>query len=145
MDLYRFLGAGLFFYECLRLLLLVVFMFLGNPVNGGFFPYLVYLSSNALFPLMVLFVWLRPAEYRNYLSLYITGKIVALVSFYAWQFFSFREFPGEENVVLSVVLFWGSVSVSLADILSLWGAWVLKNKSRQMPADSANPPESGGV
>ena len=140
MDLYRPLGAGLFFYECLRLLLLVVFMSLGNSANGGFLSYLVYLSANVLFPLMTLFVWLRPAEYRNYLNLYMAGKIVALVSFYAWQVFSAREeFPGEENLVRSILFFWGSVLISLADILSLGGAWVLKNKSGSSPA------ESGGV
>ena len=103
-----------------------------ESASGAFFPYLAYLSANALFPLMALFVWLRPEEYRNYLTLYMAGKIIAAVSFYAWGFFSSREFPGVENIVRSITLLGGSVFISLADILSVGGAWMLKNKYRQM-------------
>ena len=148
MDIYRPLGAGLFFYETLRILLLVVFLFVASleggsaseTVNGTFFPYVVYLSSNALFPLMTLFVWLKREEYRNYLPLYIAGKIVALVSFYAWEFFTFREFAGMGFTLKDLFIFWGSVFISLLDILSVWGAWTIKNKSR-----GAVLPESGGL
>ena len=155
----------LFVYEILRILLLVVFLYIapselsapvGNDTSGAFFPYLVFLSANALFPLMALFVWLRPEEYRNYLTLYIAGKIIGVVSFYAWEFFSSREFPGAEYLAKSMVLLGGSVFVSLADILSVWGAWTLKNKFRQalgqplsggvdQAAGRGGPTESGGV
>ena len=168
------LARLLFLYECIRLLLLVIFLFIaplqsgfpgegfpqGNYAGGAFFPYLVYLSANALFPLMVLFVWLRPQEYRNYLTLYMAGKIIGVVSFYAWEVFSSREYPGVENVVKSMVLLGGSVFISLADILSVGGAWMLRNKFRRAlasvrPLDSPNQSdqaagsssrtESGGV
>ena len=144
------LATALFIYECLRVLLLVVFLYIALPLESGFpedstagkalafFPYFVYLSANALFPLMALFVWLRPEEYRNYLTLYMAGKIIAVVSFYAWEIFSSREFPGAENVVRSLVLLGGSVFLSLADILSVWGAWTLKKKYRR--AEAAAPP-----
>jgi len=152
MDVYRPLRAGLFFYELLRLLLLVIFLLIlspeggalkesGMPAGGGFsdniasgafFPYLVYLSSNALFPLMVLFVWLRPEEYRNYLTLYMAGKIIAVVSFYAWEIFTVRVFPGPGNMARSIILIGGSIFLSFTDILSVWGAWVLKNKFRRI-------------
>jgi len=133
-DIYRPLRAGLFFYECLRLLLLVVFLFvttMGNGLSVRGFPYLVYLSSNALFPLMVLFVWLKPDEYFSYLSLYVSGKIIALVTFYLWQIFSSQGFWEAENLVMSTFLLWGSVIVGLTDMLSLLGAWTLKNKIRR--------------
>ena len=147
MDVYRPLRAGLFFYECLRLFLLVVFLFvttMGNGLSVMGFPYLVYLSSNALFPMMVLFVWLRPEDHWNYLGLYIAGKIIALVTFYLWQIFSSREFWGSENLIMSAILLWGSVIVSLTDMFSLWGAWVLKNKFRRALAQGAvRPPDSG--
>ncbi|MCL2319010.1 MAG: hypothetical protein FWC45_02915 [Treponema sp.] len=139
MDVLRPLRGALFFYEVFRLLLLVVFLFmapLGVSESGTFFPYLVYLSANALFPLMALFVWLRIEEYKNYLPLYLAGKIIGVVSFYAWEFFSPRDFPGAENVVISMVLLGGSAFISLADILSVWGAWVLNNKCRPKPAES---------
>ena len=135
MGAYKPLGAGLFFYECLRILVLVVFLFAAS--SGGFDsgPYSVYMSSNALFPLMALFMWLRPDEYRNYLTLYMAGKIIGAVSFYTWEIFSSREFPGAENVVRSIALLGGSIFISLTDILSVWGAWTLKRKYEQaLPA-----------
>ena len=119
----------------------------GNGISAGSFPYLVYLSSNALFALMTLFVWLRPEEYRNYIYLYMAGKIITLITFYLWQFFYIREFWRNENPVISAFLLWGSVIVSLADMLSLWGAWILKNIFRRVlvkPLDSSGETESGG-
>ena len=115
--------------------MLVVFLYIAPPedsVTGAFFPYLVYLSANALFPLMALFIWLRPEEYCNYLALYMAGKIIVVVSFFAWEFFSSRDFPGLENAAKSIILLVGSVLLCLADILSGWGAWILKNKYRQV-------------
>ena len=139
MDVFRPLRAALFIYECLRVLLLVVLLFIaplesgfsGSYASGAFFPYIVFLSANALFPLMALFVWLRPEEYRNYLTLYMAGKVIGAVSFYAWGFFSSRDFPGLENIVRSIALLGGSIFICLADILSVGGAWALKRKYRQ--------------
>jgi len=143
VNIYSPLRAGLFFYEIFRLFFLVIFLFIipvGSTGNGAFFPYLVYLSANALFPLMALFVWIRPEEYRNYISLYIAGKIITAVSFFAWEIFSFREFPGTGNMINSIVLLGGSALINLTDILSVGGAWILKNKFRRVLAR-----ESGGV
>ena len=150
----RPLRAALFIYECVRILLLIVLLFIvpeesgfsgsfpgaggflsGSYESGAFFPYLVYLSANALFPLMALFVWLRPEEYRNYLTLYMAGKIITAVSFYAWGLFSTRNLPGMENLIRSIALLGGSIFICLADILSVGGAWALKRKYRQeLPA-----------
>ena len=148
MDVCRPLRAGLFFYECLRLFLLVVFVFavsMGNGLAVKGFPYLVYLSSNALFPMMALFVWLRPEEHWSYLSLYIAGKIITLVTFYLWQVFSSRDVWGNENMIMSAFLLWGGVIVSLTDMFSLWGAWTLRNKFSRASARSAvSGKEDGG-
>jgi len=155
-DVCRPLRAGLFFYECLRLFLLVIFIFVAS-MGSGFspkgFPYLVYFCSNALFPLMALFVWLKPEEYHNYLNLYMAGKIIIVVTFYLWQFFSSREsfgteFSGTENPVIIMFFLFGSVIISIADIFSLWGAWTLKNKFRRvisLPPDTVNGSEDGGL
>ena len=155
MDVCRPLGAGLFFYECLRILLLVVFLAIvppyggfplesgipeGSFAGGAFFPYIVYLSSNALFPLMALFVWLRTEEYRNYLPLYMAGKFIVVLLFYIWAIFSHREFPGMEFVAKSMILWFGSILLSLADILSILGAWTINSRFRR-----AHVPEGGGV
>ena len=135
MDILRPLRAALFIYETIRLLLLVVFLFIApleaeSYVGGAFFPYFVYLSANALFPLMALFIWLRPEEHQNYLSLYLAGKIIGVVSFFAWEFFSSREFPGAENLIRSITLLGGSILLNLTDILSVWGIWTLRSKYR---------------
>ena len=148
MDIYRPLGAALFFYECVRLLLLVVFLFIVPQEGSESLILPVYLSSNALFPLITLFVWLRSEEYRNYLTLYIAGKIIALVSFYAWMLFSSREFSGVENAARTMLLLGGAIFISLADILSVWGAWMIKNKFRQAlvkPFESNGLTEKGGT
>jgi hypothetical protein len=140
MGICRPLGAGLFFYECLRLLLLVFFLLAASPEGSvnGFYP--VYMSSNALFPLMALFIWLKPEEYKSYVTLYIAGKIIALISFYAWEIFSFREFLRAENLARNMLLFGGGALLSLADILSVWGAWTISKKHKM-----AEALESGGV
>ena len=140
MDVYRPLRAGLFIYECLRVFILVLFLFVASieaSVNG---TYSVYMSSNALFPLMALFLWLKPEEYANYSLLYIAGKIIALISFYVWEIFSFREFARGGDLAKNIVLLGGGALLSLADMLSVWGAWVINRKCRRALA-----PENGGV
>ena len=146
-QLPRLLAAVLFIYECLRLLVLVVFLFIVPPLEGStigaFFPYIAYISANALFPLMALFVWLRPQEYRNYITLYMAGKIIGVVSFFAWVIFGSREFPGAENVARSITLLSGSFTLSLTDAFSVWGARMLKNKkNRKTEVYDANYPDS---
>ena len=155
LDACRPLGAALFFYECIRLFLLVFFLLVVSmeaPLSG---IYSVYSSSNALFPLMALFIWLRPQEYKNFTTLYIAGKVIILISFYAWEFFSlhrgiqpelvlgpgigYREFLGAGNLARGIILFGGGAFLSLADILSVWGAWIFNKKYNRALA-----PECGG-
>ena len=104
MDVYRPLAAVLFFYEVFRVLFLVILLImpsLESSVNG-ILP--VYISSNALFPLMALFVWLKPEEHRNYLTLYIAGKFIALFSFFAWHFFATWDFIWAGNAASSIFI-----------------------------------------
>jgi hypothetical protein len=130
MEAYRPLTAVLFFYEVFRVLFLVILLFIplqGSSISGNL-P--VYISSNALFPLMALFVWLKPEEYSNYLTLYIAGKVIVLVSFIAWQFFSTQDFVWAGNAVRSILIWGAFILLNLADILSVWGAWIIKDKYR---------------
>jgi hypothetical protein len=89
---------------------------------------------------MALFIWLRPDEYRNYITLYMAGKIVSLVSFYSWEVFTLRVINRDENFVNNVILLGGGALISLADMLSIWGAWAINKKYRRAAA-----PESGGA
>jgi hypothetical protein len=97
----------------------------------------VYVTPNALFPLIALFLWLRLEEFKAYLPLYLAGKVIALVAFYAWAIFSFRPALGQAflgmgagSVVQGIVLLSGSFILSLGDLLSIFGSWLLFNKVR---------------
>jgi hypothetical protein len=126
-------------------LALVFFLLLAAFENASGGSYAVYMSSNALFPLMALFIWLRPGEYRNYITLYMAGKIVTLVSFYSWEFFTLRDINRDVNFANNVVLFSGGAIIGLADMLSVWGAWAINKKYRLRTEGRAPAPESGGA
>jgi hypothetical protein len=55
------------------------------------FPLLVYIAPNALFPLMALFLLLKPEEYRSYIVLYMAGKVLAAAAGVGWVIFSFSD------------------------------------------------------
>ncbi len=120
--------------------MLVFFLLFTSSESAISGSYTVYMSSNALFPLMALFIWLRPDEYINYSSLYIAGKLVFLVSFYLWEIFTLRDFVRDENFMKNIVLLGGGALISLADMLSVWGAWAISKKYRGAPV-----PENGGA
>jgi len=131
MGEYRLLSAVLFFYEVLRIFFLVILHFISPQEGsfGGIFP--VYISANALFPLMALFVWFKPLEHWNYLTLYIAGKIIVLASFFAWQFFSTWEFVWFGDAIRSILILGAFILLNVADALSVWGAWAIRNKYRR--------------
>jgi hypothetical protein len=139
MDVLRPFRAVFFFYEIFRLLTLAVFFAVFSPlegaVKGGVFPYLVYITPNALFPLMTLFMWLRPADYRNYLPLYMAGKVIAAAAFYGWGIFALRS-PALDhlrtaNLAELLVLSGGSFILNLFDVFSIIGSWVLAQKTKK--------------
>jgi hypothetical protein len=136
MNVFKPLRAVFFVYETLRLLILATFFAFFSPlegaVKGEVFPFLVYVTPNALFPLMTLFMWLKPADYRNYLPLYMAGKVITAAAFYGWGIFALRssalEHLGMANWVETLVLFGGSFVLNLFDVFSVLGSWVLFKK-----------------
>lgn len=145
MGVFKPLAAALFFFECFKLLALVVFLVATPPEGlGGILS--VYLSSNALFPLMALFAWLKPEEYRNYLSLFVAGKVIVLVSFYIWLGFSFLSGLGLESATKNVFFLGGCFFVCILDLLSVCGAWMIKAKFRHTQTlGSSRGMEAGGL
>jgi hypothetical protein len=149
MNKYKPLRAGLFFYEVFRALFLAGLFVFFSPVegaNGGVFPSLVYMTPNALFPLMALFLWVRLGEFEAYLPLYLAGKVITVIAYYAWSLFSFRpvlDLPllglDRGKIVQGIVLLSGGFILSLGDVLSIFGGWMLlkKNKSVSVPAVEA--------
>jgi len=98
----------------------------------------------------------------------MAGKLIALFSFYAWEFFSFRwggggffirdfsasgrgfgEFPELAYAAKGLIVFWGCIFISLADLFSVWGAWTLKSKygksGGSVRNESADLKEGGGA
>lgn len=146
MDINKPLRIVLFSYDLLRLLFLAVsfsFFQIVQQGIGQIFPYLVYLSSNTLFPMITLFVCIRPQQYRNFLPLYITGKIIAVILFTAWAAFSLsQEFESvhinQGNYLEIMILLGGVFFIGLADVLSVFGIWMMNKK---IPA--AGVPETG--
>ena len=124
---------------------MAVFVFLTpfeGSAGGQIFPYMVYLSSNALFPLMALFVLIKPEEYHNYLPLYMAGKVIGAVLFFVWEFYLAQLLTGMENNARNLFFLGGSAFLSLTDIFSVCVAWTLKNKFRKV---LGAVPESGGI
>ena len=135
MDIYKPLRVILFTYELFRLIFLafslIFFSSLQDVLKGEVFPYLVFLSSNALFPLICFFLFLQPLEYRNYLPLYMAGKTIAVVLFFTWAIFNFppeTDFLGWENYLERIILLGGTFLTSLGDTLTVLGSWILNRK-----------------
>ena len=132
MLIKKILRVSLFSIDLIRLLLialsLAIYMHMREGIDD-FFPHLVYISSNALFPLISFFILLKPLENLNYLPLYIAGKTIAVILFYIWAVFSLSFNPvliGMESYIMFLVIIGGAVFISLFDILTILGAFFLK-------------------
>ena len=60
----------------------------------------------------------------------MAGKAISVILFLVWEFGSTRNFALSDNIIISLYLFIGVVLINLADILSIWGAWVIKSRIR---------------
>jgi hypothetical protein len=89
MILLRFLKPGLFLYECLRIIILAVFVLL-QPIDPAGLPRLVFLAPGVLFPLMALFIWLDIYRYKVYLPLFAAGKCICVIALIIWSFITQR-------------------------------------------------------
>jgi hypothetical protein len=133
MNPYKPLRAIIFSYDVLRLLFLAVSLGFLLPLQSdeGAFPYMAFMSSNALFPMISFFILRNIAEYRNYLPLYAAGKTIVVVLFYIWTFFSLplaQGFIEMENYVQWMILLGGVFLVGILDGFSILGIWVLSKK-----------------
>ncbi|GHT77832.1 hypothetical protein FACS1894130_03420 [Spirochaetia bacterium] len=92
MHVYRPLRGAILIYDLLRLVfmirVIVMFAYPQEAKEALAFPLLVYIAPNALFPLMVLFLLLKPEEYRPYILLYMAGKVLAVAANLGWVIFS---------------------------------------------------------
>ncbi|MDR0589346.1 MAG: hypothetical protein LBG25_02245 [Spirochaetaceae bacterium] len=138
---YRPLRLGLLIYDFFRLLfmleLLIAIIPLGRTPETSWFPYVVYVVPNALFPLMNFFLLIRPEEYRDYVFLYMAGKTMVIVSVVGWIVLSLHRMfisvtpVSEFSKILGFVL-----CFIILDTASMLGSSFLKGKLYRKP-----PPE----
>jgi hypothetical protein len=126
-----------------------VFSFLKPGGGAGIFPWPVYAVPNALFPLMTLFLWRQFSRYAAYISLYVSGKCIALASVIGFCVFSWHNISAAlylRNTGAFMVL--GSLLFLLmGDLFSTTGGLALAGKSRKSAAagvPAALPAESSG-
>lgn len=140
MEVYRPLRAGLCIYECMRILFLLgAFVLLRPDGAAAAFPWLACVASNALFPLMTLFLWMNSSRYGAYEPLYTAGKCVCFVSVMGWCVFSRQTIIA---ALLSGGLFMpmlaGITGILFGDLLSV-GAGLAIIKKTRMPAQVSGP------
>jgi hypothetical protein len=87
------LRGGLFIFECSRFAYLTMALIALRPGTQAAFSWLVYAVPNALFPLMLLFLWLDFSRYGAYEPLYKSGKCICVFSVIGWYTFSRRINP----------------------------------------------------
>ena len=154
MMKYKPLRTALLGYEIIRIAMLSLMFAYCFPLEGatqiGNFPYIAYLTPNALFPLMALFFFISLAEYRIFLPLYLAGKTIMLITFYVWSAVYLRPAMNEPLMGLSpekyangIVLLLGSFVLGFGDTLSILGSWFLIRKTRHIRPDDAG--ETGGL
>jgi hypothetical protein len=134
MNVYKPLRAALFVYELFRLLILLgVFVF-------DRLPPLLYIVPNVLFPLMAFFLLLDFLYYMPYLSLYMAGKTIAVVSIIGW-------YAAGAFIIYDAAVLGASLFIALFDALSLLGGRMIQKKYKQVQAANlaAEYVERGGL
>ena len=119
----RLVPLVVFVFDCSRLLFLValsgVFLRPGPDFKSINLPLMMFVSPNALFPLISFFLLIRFDISKAYIPLYITGKALCLVCLVAWLFFTLRQIFSIREILWSVFL-------SAADLATIMGI-ALKN------------------
>jgi hypothetical protein len=107
----------------------------GDVFSNTVFPYMVYVVPNALFPLMTYFLWMRFSIYKTYLTLYMAGKTIFVVSVVGWCIFSFYSIIRYLITETAGIVTTGVVLVmAVADILSILGGLLLQKKLNRLEA-----------
>jgi hypothetical protein len=137
MGSYRPLRFVVFIYDFARLVvmtsLLITFAQPVSSHDGGVFPYMFYAVPNGLFPLMSFFLWVNLGAYKPFIALYIAGKILAVVSVFAWLIFSLPRISASflENGRSLFIVTGTALLLSAGDALSVLGGAVLQKHSAE--------------
>jgi hypothetical protein len=125
----RLVPAAIFFYDCSRLLFLLTLLYTiqstGLQMHISNLPLMMYSAPNALFPLMSFFLLIRSDGYGNFIPLYITGKVLALLCMLIWLFFVFQQIIDIRRVMWAIFF-------CAADLGTIMGM-AMQNKKIQSP------------
>jgi hypothetical protein len=127
MNRFRVSRLVLFLYDIARLFVIVATMTqLGKlSLFDGSFPYLVYASSQALFPIMTWFIYMDAKTHLAYIPLHITGKCIHIVLSGVWIFGAVSTGLATLSFDLFVCL--GLTLIILfTDIISILGMFFVK-------------------
>jgi hypothetical protein len=127
MKRFRFLQLVLFLYDLVRLIVIVgIIAQLGKvSLLNGSFPYLVYSSSQALFPIMTWFIYTDAEKYLAYFPLNIAGKGVNILLSAIWVFHAASEISSSMSFELFLCLGLTLIIV-FTDIMSILGMIFIK-------------------
>jgi len=81
------LKPGLFVYECIRIIILIVILFQYGR-DSGLLIRAIFTTPSILFPIMALFIWLDTDRYQVYLPLFIAGKSIGVFLELGWSIIS---------------------------------------------------------
>jgi len=117
MKVVSFLKLGLFLYELLRTLYLVINLIL-QANNSLIFIQALFATQGVLFPLMALFLCLNTERYKEYLPLYIAGKSIGVFSILMWALISQGNYMIGKHI--------GEMSIAAFDLFSLVVILIIK-------------------
>jgi hypothetical protein len=137
----------LFLYDVARLIVIVGIMTqLGKlSLSDESYPYLVYASAQALFPIMTWFIYSDAEKYLVYLPLNIAGKSINILLSGIWAFSSASPILASMSFELFVCL--GLTLIILfTDIINILGmVYVKKRCNNDVEIDSDFRNTIGGM
>lgn len=135
----------LFLYDVVRLVVIVGIMTqLGKlSLADASYPYLVYASSQALFPIMTWFMYTDAEKYFAYFSLNIAGKGIYILLSGLWAFFVISQ--QSAAIFLDLFICLGLTLIILfTDIISIIGM-VFVRKGLKKISPGSDDISSGGL
>ena len=127
MSIIRYLKPGFFIYECFRMTVLAFTLVYLLPGTTAI-PWITIAASQALFPLMALFICLDTVKYKAFLPLFIAGKSIGIISILGrsmiFGHIIIVESLGMGNYSIAIVL--AELILPIGDFFSLVTAYLLK-------------------
>ncbi|MCL2185918.1 MAG: hypothetical protein FWB86_08730 [Treponema sp.] len=136
MKLTSFLKLGLFFYELIRTLYLVINLIL-QASDSSIFIKMIFASQGALLPLAALFLCLNTTRFKEYIPLYIAGKSIGIFTLLMWSLIS----QGNQMIGDRI----GEMTLVAFDLFSLAIILIIKNDFKNAQEIKNKTNEAGNI